>query len=287
MGVKTYLEISISASKTQQELLIPTLIGLGCHGFLETDTELLGYIDKSFWSEEKFSLLKTEVNKFLRIVSSNADLSIKEIEEENWNAQWESTIQPIEVGTKLVIKPSWCEYKNTGHRIVIQIDPKMSFGTGYHETTRLTLQLLEKYIKNSYVMLDVGTGTGILAIAAIKLGASSAVGIDNDDWAIDNAIENVTTNKLEKYIDISNRSLSEIDKDKFDLITANIALPTIIELLSDMKRCLKKNGTIIFSGLLTQDEKPIRDEVSRNGLHLLETIYEGEWLAVAASTGKN
>jgi ribosomal protein L11 methyltransferase len=280
--VKTYLEISISASKPQQELLIPTMTELGCHGFIDTDTELLCYIDKSIWSEEKYSHLQVQMEYILRIILSNADIRIKEIQEENWNKNWESTIQPIEIGSKLTIKPSWAEYPNPNGRIILQIDPKMSFGTGYHETTRLTLILLEKYIKNDDVVLDVGTGTGILAIAAIKLGAVSAIGIDNDEWAVSNADENVG-----RYIEISDKPIAELSDRKFNLTTANIALPTIIELLPEMTKRLKQNGTIIFSGLLTQDENPIRDEISKSRLTVLELISEGEWIAIAATFKTN
>jgi ribosomal protein L11 methyltransferase len=282
--VKTYLEISISASKPQQELLIPTMTELGCHGFMDTDTELLCYIDKSLWNEEKYSQLQQDLKTILRTISSNADIGIKEIQEENWNKQWESTIQPIEIGSKLVIKPSWAEYQNSNNKIIIQIDPKMSFGTGYHETTRLTLNLLEKYIKKGDNVLDVGTGTGILAIAAIKLGADFSLGLDNDEWSITNANENVSANDLERHIEISDKPLSELPVRKYDLITANIALPTILELFPEMTKRLKENGTIIFSGLLTNDEYSIREGISEKGLTILEVIDEGEWIAIAATS---
>lgn len=282
--MKTYLEISISASNPQQELLIPTMTELGCHGFMDTDTELLCYIDKSLWSEEKYSQLQHDLKTILRTISSNADIRIKEIQEENWNKQWESTIQPIEIGSKLVIKPSWAEYQNSNNKIIIQIDPKMSFGTGYHETTRLTLNLLEKYIKKGDNVLDVGTGTGILAIAAIKLGADFSLGLDNDEWSISNANENVSVNDLERHIEISDKPLSELPVRKYDLITANIALPTILELFPEMTKRLKENGTILFSGLLTNDEYSIREKISEKGLTILELITEGEWIAIAATS---
>lgn len=279
--MKTYLEISISASKPQQELLLPTMIELGCHGFGETDTELLCYIDKSFWSDEKFHSLKNDIKKIIRTISSNSDIKIKEIQEENWNEAWEKSIQPIEVGNKITIKPSWANYENTSGRIVIQIDPKMSFGTGYHETTRLTLQLLEKYIQKNDVVLDVGTGTGILAIAAIKLGGSHALGIDNDEWSIDNAKENVSANNLSDKIEISDSALASLPETKYDLITANIMLNTILEMLPEIVNRIKPGGVILFSGLLLIDEKAFTIGIDKYGLHIKEKLTEGEWLAFA------
>lgn len=279
--MKTYLEISISASKPQQELLLPTMIELGCHGFGETDTELLCYIDKSFWSDEKFESLKNDIKKLIRTISSNSDIKIKEIQEENWNEAWEKSIQPIEVGNKITIKPSWANYENTSGRIVIQIDPKMSFGTGYHETTRLTIQLLEKYISKEDAVLDVGTGTGILAIAAIKLGGNWALGIDNDEWSIDNAKENVAANNLSDKIEISDSALASLPETKYDLITANIMLNTILEMLPDIVKRIKTGGIILFSGLLLIDEKAFATGIEKYGLHIKEQLTEGEWLAFA------
>lgn len=278
--MKTYIEISISANKTQQELLIPTMIEIGCHGFEERDNELLCYIDKSLWTDEKYDRLKSDLKKLLQTISSNSIIKISEIQETNWNAEWEKTITPIEVGKKLVIKPSWREYDNKEEKILIQIDPKMSFGTGYHETTRLTLQLLEKYIKNGDKVLDIGTGTGILAIAAIKLGANSALGIDNDEWALENANENIQANHLLNKIKISNQALNEIN-EKFDLITANIMLTTIVDMLPEIERKLKDKGIVLFSGLLLEDEEKFKEAIKKHSIKILEKVSENEWLAFA------
>jgi ribosomal protein L11 methyltransferase len=196
--VKTFLEISISAAPSQQELLIPTMVELGCDGFRQMDSSLLCYIDKSRWGEDKFETLQLQLKSLLRTISSNAVIAITEILEENWNEQWEHSLQPIEVGKRLVVKPSWTEYAARPGAIVITIDPKMSFGTGYHESTRLTLQFLEQFVNPGSTVLDVGTGTGVLAIAAIKLGARAAVGIDIDDWSITNAKENTLLNGVAK-----------------------------------------------------------------------------------------
>ncbi len=270
--MKTYLEISIGASQPKQELLLPTMIELGCHGFGETETELLCYIEKSLWSEEKFERLKTEIK---------TDIKIKEIQEENWNETWEKSIQPIEVGNKITIKPSWANYENTSGRIVIQIDPKMSFGTGYHETTRLTLQLLEKYIKKEDILLDVGTGTGILAIAAIKLGGSRAIGIDNDEWSIYNAKENVAANNLSDFIEITDSALASLPETQYDLLTANIMLNTILVMLPDIVKRTKSGGVILCSGLLLIDDEPFSSGIAKYNLKIKEKLTEGEWLAFA------
>ncbi|TAK63551.1 MAG: 50S ribosomal protein L11 methyltransferase [Bacteroidetes bacterium] len=279
---KTYLEVSITASSSQQELLIPTLIELGFQGFLEDDSGFKSYMDVSKWSEDRFNMLQNDLSSLLQTISSNAVFKFRTFQEENWNEQWEKSLRPVEVGEKIVIKPSWCEYDNVNKRIVIQIDPKMSFGTGYHETTRLTLQLLEKYLAFGSKVLDVGTGTGILAIAAIKLGASFAFGNDIDEWSIENAQENIIANGVSDKIDISYKSVQEISQNDFDIITANLTLNTNIELLPDFVRVLKPTGILLLSGLLQHDHEKMIEAITSQGLILLEELRENEWIALAA-----
>src|SRR5262245_49617862 len=132
--MKSYLEISISSTEAQRELLIPTMIELGCEGFQETDSALLCYLEQSKWSKTKHDILKAEITKILQTISVNAAIQFREFSDENWNAQWEQSLQPIEIGKRLVVKPSWCTYESRQPKIIIEIDPKMSFGTGYHET---------------------------------------------------------------------------------------------------------------------------------------------------------
>jgi ribosomal protein L11 methyltransferase len=280
--MKIYLEITIPANQDQRDLLIPTMVELGCQGFQETDNSLLCYIDKSRWSDEKDKLLKERLGNLLQTISSNTVTSFREFADINWNEEWEKTIQPIEVGDKLVIKPSWCEYTGSCDRIIIQIDPKMSFGTGYHETTRLTLRLIEKYLTPACSVLDVGTGTGILAIAAIKLGARSAIGIDNDEWSIDNAQENVHANRVDGAIRISSQNINALDESEYDLVTANLTLNTNIEFMSEFKRLLKKDGTLLLSGLLSLDENIMKLELAKNNFSVLEIVRENEWIAIAS-----
>ena len=280
--MKVYLEITISANQDQRDLLIPTMVELGCQGFQETDNSLLCYIDKSRWNDEKYKLFKEHLGNLLQTISSNAVVTFREFADKDWNEEWEKTIKPIEVGDTLVIKPSWCEYSGSSKRIIIQIDPKMSFGTGYHETTRLTLRLIEKYLTPGCSILDVGTGTGILAIAAIKLGARSATGIDNDEWSIDNAQENVHANRVDGAIRISSQNINALDESEYDLVTANLTLNTNIEFMREFKRLLKKDSILLLSGLLSSDESSMKLELAKNNFIVLEIVCENEWIAIAA-----
>lgn len=280
--MKTYLEISISASGEQREMLIPTMMELGCVGFLETDTALLSYVAMDRWDEAELRSYKNRLHALLRTISSNAEVKFQEIPDRNWNEEWEKTIQPIDVSERIVIKPSWAEYVNSAGKIVIQIDPKMSFGTGYHETTRLTLLLLEKYLKPGWRVLDVGTGTGILAIAAVSLGGSSAVGTDTDTWALENAAENICANGLEGKVEVQNKPPNEFPPSDFDLLTANLTLNTNIELLKDFRIALRNGGMLLLSGLLSADRDTMIHELEKEHFQVVEERSENEWVAIAA-----
>ncbi len=277
--MKTYVEISISASESQREMLIPTMVELGCMGFEERESHLLCYLEKGMWERQK---LRTDLLALLRTISANAEISTREIEDKNWNAAWEATIQPIEVGSRLVIKPSWASYPVGSGRIVIEIDPKMSFGTGYHETTRLVLRLLEEHVRPGDRMIDVGTGTGILAIAAVKMGATSAAGIDIDEWSIENAKENIASNGLEGAITITDAPVSTFRDGEFSLLTANLTLNTNLELLGEFRRVLSPGGRALFSGLLKHDEQAMVHGLSMNHFSVLGQLYENEWVAIVA-----
>ncbi len=169
------------ANEALRELLSFRLHELGFTGFLEAVDGFHCYILKTLWNDALHQQLLLVVKEGL---PRPAEISgIAEIENQNWNRQWEESIQPVEISPRIVITPSWHAVPHGGDRIVLVIDPKMSFGTGYHESTRLMLRMMERAITKDSFVLDVGTGTGILAIAAVKLGARSAVGIDIDEWS--------------------------------------------------------------------------------------------------------
>ena len=281
--MKTYLEISITANEEQRQLLIPTMVELGCQGFQETDFALLCYIDKNRFDEERYASLRSDLRSLLQTISVNAALQMREVEERNWNEEWERTIQPIEIGDRLVIKPSWCEYNNKNGRIVLRIDPKMSFGTGYHETTRLTLRLIEKFLVPGWSMIDVGTGTGILAIAAVKFGARSAIGIDLDDWSIENARENIVANGVTEQVLLSKTTLDKLDSPPVDLIASNLTLNANIELLPQFQKMLRQEGILLLSGMLSVDLPTIADKLKRTSFFLLDQFSENEWIALATT----
>jgi len=275
--IDLWYEIEIRIGKDAQELLVAFMSDLGCRGFAEEDDVLKCYIKKDEWTNAKAS----ELNNFLTRLNDKYTMSINQIENRNWNALWESTIEPIEVTERIVIKPTWKSYGDEKGKIIITIDPKMSFGTGYHETTKLMLRLMEEFVKPRDIVLDVGSGTGILAITAVKLGAQKAIGIDNDEWSFQNANENIALNGIQNRVEIRLGTISDVIEREFNLIVANLTRNTILEMLADLKGRLKDNGILILSGLLRDDEKTIHDALERHRFNIIKTLIENEWIAVA------
>ncbi|HEV8538253.1 MAG TPA: 50S ribosomal protein L11 methyltransferase [Bacteroidota bacterium] len=278
--MKSYLEISITMSEGERELLIPAMVELGCGGFQETDTSLLCYFDQTGWNKGNHAAIESGLNKILETIHTNAAVQFREFSEENWNEQWERTLRPVEVGERLVVKPTWCTYSGPSNRIIIEIDPKMSFGTGYHESTRLALRSLEQYLQPGMNVLDVGTGTGILAIAAAKLGASASTGMDIDDWSIENATENVLRNKVQDLVAISKSPLQQLTSRSFNLITANLTLNTIVDYLDEFGRLLTVNGVALLSGLLEQDRDSMAQALDKKNFTVIDELSENEWIGL-------
>ena len=278
---KLYKELEIIADSQLSEQLIAILSQLGFEGFWEDGPVLRCFISSARWNDAMLTEIQNVANTIQRSsASAIPKISVKNVDDRNWNEEWEKTIQPIHVTERIVITPTWHEYKAQPHELVLTIDPKMSFGTGYHETTRLVLKLMERHVKPGMTILDVGTGTGVLAIAGIKLGAATAIGIDNDEWSYNNAIENIQLNHVEDKVKIFLGDLASVGEGKFDMIVANIQRNVIEPLLPEMKLRLNQNGVVLISGLLNVDEEPMRDAVRCSEFEIREMVSENEWIAI-------
>ncbi len=273
--MKTFLEISIENASFENEILIAKLISIGFENFWEDKTFLKCYLEKNDWNEifqiEFFELL----NEF-KIEKSK--VKILELENKNWNDIWENSIEPIQITENIIVKPSW---KNLSikNKIEIIIDPKMSFGTGHHETTRLIAKLIEKFLQKENSILDIGTGSGILSIVAVKLGAKRCVAIDNDEWSIQNANENVEKNFVENKVQISLGTIEDVLENSFDLIIANIQSSVILPILNKIKLKTKTGGKILLSGLLKTEYENLVSQFEKHSLNIIEQIEENEWIA--------
>lgn len=213
------------------------------------------------------------------------DYSVEEnlLPMKNWNEEWEKSIQVIKVTDRIVIKPTFREYETIANEIVITLDPKMSFGTGEHQTTKIVLNFLQKYVTKNISVLDVGSGTAVLAIAAVKLGAANAIAIDTDEWCFINGKENCVLNNLAHKIDVRQCELKSVHEKNFDLIAANIQKNILIEIADDIRERISNNGKLILSGLLITDEAEITDKYYSLGFQLVDKLQLDEWIGLVFS----
>jgi len=204
------------------------------------------------------------------------------IADQDWLAEWKKGYEPIAVGRRLLICPSWRrdQARNTD-RVVIEIDPGMAFGTGTHETTRGCLEMLEKYWRGG-ALLDVGAGTGILAIAAIKLQPGSrVVGFDVDPEAVEIALENAAINGVADEIEIEVNKLGSFHGQGFDVVLANLTADVIIPLAADFAQVIKPAGELIISGILSEQADDVLSSLISLNFALVESKPEGEWVTMA------
>ncbi len=280
---KQWIEITIDATAPYQDLLIGQLAAIGFDGFLQQDVSFSCYTDLARWRKAANSQFGSTLESFEReFKGHHFPWKTRTITEQNWNARWERSIGIVEATSRIIIKPSWKKLRKQDRgKIVLHIDPKMAFGTGHHETTRLSLTLLEEYLHAGDRILDFGCGTGVLAISAIKLGARAALAVDNDRWATENASENVARNRVHRRVSIREGDAKSLPKRSFDLIIANLDLPTISRSLRSLVGRLKPRGSLILSGLLVSDLDEFMNIVSHQGIVPLEIINENEWVAIA------
>ena len=210
-----------------------------------------------------------------------AKVDHEKMHEEDWANTWKQYYKPSKVGEKIVVKPIWEEYEAKENELVVDLDPGMAFGTGTHETTRMCIQALERYVKEESTVFDVGCGSGILAIAAAKLGAKLAVRVDLDPVAVESSIENVGYNNLSN-IEILHGNLVEVIDGKADIVVANILAEIICILTDDVKRVLKDGGIFITSGIIHDRVDMVCEKLEATGFEVIEKNRDGEWNCIVA-----
>lgn len=277
--MKTYKEIKISTEPFDVDSVSGFLWELDIDGINEYDDNLTVFISekRETTTADVENVLKNLIKeKFI----SSYSITVNTFEEKNWNEEYEKNVRVVEITDRIVIKPSFKEYQSKPNQILITIDPKMSFGTGEHATTKLVLQNLERVIIGGESVLDIGSGTGVLGIASIMLGASKAICVDNDEWCLLNGTENTKANLVEDNVDVRLGELKDIQENNFDVILANINKHILIDISPLIKEKIKKTGTLILSGLLNIDEKEITDLYKSLGFNYKTTTFQDEWISL-------
>ncbi len=307
-----YLEIKVSVHASAVDAVSEIYYEFGATGVsIEEPIEIIGeenlywdYIDESKIDRN----VESVVTAYYSRLEENLESKIKEIKEriqnlsefginlgsgtfsesivkqEDWENSWKQYFKPLHVTERIVIKPQWEEYEAAENELVIHIDPGMAFGTGSHETTSMCLVELEKFIKPQDEILDVGTGSGILSIAAALLGAKNAVGVDLDPVAVEVAKENVLLNEVTDQVEILHGDLVQTINGQYDIVVANIIAEAILILLDlDVKQFVKADGRFICSGIILEKEEVIIAKLMEKGFVIQDIIRQGEWVCIVSA----
>lgn len=238
-----------------------------------------GYLLRDSLFETKISGLQTYIQTLSDhgLNPGKGAIEISEMDEQDWDALWKEQFKPMSIGKHLVVSPTWNETEDFGSKMVIFIDPGLSFGTGSHETTAMCMEMLETHIKSEHHVLDVGTGTGILSITAAKLGAARTIGIDIDETAVKIAKENAKINRCEDKISFKTGDLISQEEGFFDVIVANLFAELLVHMAKEASKILKKKGICIMSGILIEKEDMVIEAYKSFGFSLLQKKHQREW----------
>lgn len=212
-----------------------------------------------------------------------ATIAVNDVHEDEWAHAWKKYYKPIHVTERMTIKPVWEEYEvKSADEIIIEMDPGMAFGTGTHPTTILCLQALEKYLRPGDRVYDVGTGTAILSIAAVKLGARHVLAMDLDEVAVRSAQANVELNGVHDRITVQQNNLLDGIEEQVDVVVANILAEVILRFTDDVYRLLKPDGVFIASGIIEARAEDVKQALVASGLEIVETILIDDWVAIVS-----
>ena len=243
---------------------------------------VIGYFQKNESFKNPFKIIEEKLNRLENEQGIQCQMVYSEIDEIDWAESWKDYFWPQKIGDHIIVKPAWREYVQKEDETVLEIDPGMAFGTGTHPTTCLCITLIDKYIQRGDSFLDVGTGSGILMIAAAKLGARKVYGTDNDEVAVNVARKNLLRNRIpEANAKVINCHLAIEVTERLDVVTANLSKKAVLILLDDASRLLKDDGVLICSGIAEADKDTIVEKMLNLGFDIIEILLKEDWVAIA------
>ena len=269
-----YLELQLRLSPDYTDILTAELAELGFDSFVETDEGLNAYITEPDFSEQAVQELITKYADQTAIA-----YEVSSLEKRNWNAEWERDYEPIEVASQVRVRASFHQ-SDARFRYDVVINPKMSFGTGHHETTAMMLEQQLGLDFTGKTVLDVGSGTGILAILAAKMGAKAVLAFDIEEWAVENARENAEVNECPQ-ITVFQGTIADVDPDnKYDIVVANINRNVLLAEIPTYTNFLVPGGYLVVSGFYENDAIDIQQKATETGLLFVTSMTNREWTSL-------
>jgi ribosomal protein L11 methyltransferase len=298
-----WCEVKVEASREEFELVAEVFQNAGSGGVVYDDPEILKA--RNFEPDEIFSdqllegivrvsgvkayfpaddrlgeRIETIKDRIATVLGKPPRIGLRRIQEDDWAQAWKAYFKPERIG-RVVIKPSWEEYNPVIEDVVVELDPGMAFGTGNHPTTRLCLELLQELVTEGMTILDLGTGSGVLAVAGAKLGAAKVTAIDIDPVAVRVARENCVINRVEAQVTVSEADLLHgYDGESYDLVIANIVADIIVKLVPDVPGVLKPDGIFLTSGIITERSAEVEAVLKANGFKVVKVVTRDQWVAI-------
>ncbi len=250
---------------------------------IEEGAMVKGYFKDSENFMNTLNYIKESVDKLGEFGFDKGEgiVTYHKVNEDDWANNWKQYYKPAKVGEHIVVKPTWEDYEEKPGEVVVELDPGMAFGTGTHETTRMCIKALEKKVKGDTTVFDIGTGSGILSIAAAKLGAKHVVGVDLDPVAVESAKKNLEFNKVNN-IEILYGDLMEVVEGKANIVVANILADIIMFLSEGVRAFIEDEGYFIASGILNTQRDKVADKLKTLNFIIEEVMEDGEWICIIA-----
>jgi ribosomal protein L11 methyltransferase len=285
---KFWTSLLIPVNPPTGEAISAFLLSSGATGIVEQN----GGIQAFFPGSMPVRPLKEEVVRYLHALrdlgfETHPDrIAFETIDDRDWNSEWKKSYHGFSLGERIFIKPSWEALPTQPYECLIEIDPEMAFGSGTHATTRLCLLQIEKLVHGGERVLDIGTGTGILAIAAAKLGAATVTAFDIDPIAAETCVKNAIRNGVRSQISIYTGTLHALRSSAhWDIVLANVNRNEIFKLLPLMQKVLHYSVELVLSGILAEEAEAVNAAVTSQGFHVIETVHSEEWVACRATPG--
>lgn len=275
--MQNYINVSVRVSENLADIAIAYISLFKTEGIEERDDELIVCFREENWNPE----VKSHLSEILKSIDESVIVKDEiKVSEQNWNELWEKEVPVVIVNDGIGIAPT-NKMNQLDTKIKIEINPKMSFGTGTHASTRLMCRMEEKYVRPGSTWLDAGCGTGVLAILAAKLGAAKVIAFDNNEWAIMNSKENFVLNDTDRIIELNDWDLDDIDLPRTDGILANLNLGIVLNSIPKFRQSLKDSkGILIVSGILYDNFDEVAGAAAANGFSHLETLQDEEWISI-------